>query len=314
MGDINSDSTSIKAGDTVEVRKPPEIIGTLDADGSLDDLPFMPEMLEYCGKTFRVTGMASRTCVAFMNAELTLRMAEFRNDDVFFLDGPRCTGFDHDGCDRSCRIFWKAAWLRKVDSRSASSASCSAGAEELRKRLKTRGDERTYFCQSTQLGKATGDISRTQKFIKLCEDFRSGACTGADAVMATTRPVAQKIIGKLKRPPAGARNFSHEILNLRPGELVEVRSFIEIEDTLDAQGKNRGLAFVPDMKRYCGMRFRVRRRIERMIHEHSGEMVEVKGTVLLEENTCTYDHTFGGCPRNEFNYWREVWLKRVEPA
>jgi hypothetical protein len=41
-------------GSLVEVRTPDEIIQTLDAEGALDHLPFMPEMLEFCGRRFRV--------------------------------------------------------------------------------------------------------------------------------------------------------------------------------------------------------------------------------------------------------------------
>ena len=43
-----------RAGDRVIVRSPEEILSTLDADGTLHGLPFMPEMLDWCGKPFRV--------------------------------------------------------------------------------------------------------------------------------------------------------------------------------------------------------------------------------------------------------------------
>lgn len=310
---ISDLSSAIMVGDTVEVRGPSEISETLDSDGALDGLPFMPEMLEYCGKRFKVIHKASRTCVAFMSRDLSLRMAQFAQDDVFFLEGLRCNGIDHDGCGRGCRIFWKSAWLRKVDGTGDGEPVPGEDAEQLRRRLKVKCEESCYFCQSTQLSKATGTITRAQKVLKVYDDLCSGGCTGTEAVMATAGPVVRKLAkmvkgassdGNLSKVPGGA-------LDLQPGELVEVRSFREIEETLDSQGKHRGLAFVPDMKRYCGRRYRVLRRLDRMILEHSGEMAEVKDTVLLEENTCTFDHTFGGCPRNEFNYWREIWLRRV---
>ena len=40
-------------GDLVEVKTPDEIASTLDSDGALDHLPFMPEMLEFCGRRFQ---------------------------------------------------------------------------------------------------------------------------------------------------------------------------------------------------------------------------------------------------------------------
>ena len=48
-----------RAGDRVLVRSPEEILATLDADGTLDGLPFMPEMLDWCGKPF-VSNVESR--------------------------------------------------------------------------------------------------------------------------------------------------------------------------------------------------------------------------------------------------------------
>ena len=53
----------LRAGDRVIVRSPEEILSTLDADGTLDGLPFMPEMLERCGKPFRVERRVEKTCV-----------------------------------------------------------------------------------------------------------------------------------------------------------------------------------------------------------------------------------------------------------
>ena len=42
---------NLKAHDWVIVKSPAEILATLDTDGMLDGLPFMPEMLELCGRT-----------------------------------------------------------------------------------------------------------------------------------------------------------------------------------------------------------------------------------------------------------------------
>ncbi len=38
----------------MEVRSKEEILRTLDENGRLDGMPFMPEMLEFCGKRFQV--------------------------------------------------------------------------------------------------------------------------------------------------------------------------------------------------------------------------------------------------------------------
>ncbi|HWF60820.1 MAG TPA: hypothetical protein VN666_11005 [Nitrospira sp.] len=44
----------LRAGDLVEVKSKDEILATLDEQGALDQLPFMLEMLQYCGKQLKV--------------------------------------------------------------------------------------------------------------------------------------------------------------------------------------------------------------------------------------------------------------------
>ena len=57
-------------------------------------------------------------------------------------------------------------------------------------------------------------------------------------------------------------------LDLKPGELVRVKSKSEIETTLDAKGLNRGLSFDPEeMAPYCGGTFRVRSSVTKIIDE-----------------------------------------------
>ena len=99
-------------------------------------------------------------------------------------------------------------------------------------------------------------------------------------------------------------------LGLEPGELVEVKSRGEIQATLDSQGKNRGLSFTPEMARYCGERYRVAGRVEKMIVEWTGELRPLGNTVILEAVTC--QGLFARhCSRSCYHLWREVWLKRV---
>ena len=105
----------LRADDWVEVKSPAAITQTLDEDGSLDGLPFMPEMAEMCGQRFRVMRQAEKTCFEVGHGAYTTR--EFLNNDVFLLKGLRCSGTNHDGCQRLCAIFWKRAWLKKVERR-----------------------------------------------------------------------------------------------------------------------------------------------------------------------------------------------------
>jgi hypothetical protein len=101
-----------------------------------------------------------------------------------------------------------------------------------------------------------------------------------------------------------------EILSLSAGELVEVKTEREIRETLDADGKLRGLAFLPAMREYCGRRFVVLKRVQRIYLEESCKTRKMKNTVLLKDVMC--DGLLMGCDRSCYFYWREAWLRRPE--
>ena len=122
---------------------------------------------------------------------------------------------------------------------------------------------------------------------------------------------AWKKVNKIPQPKGSLVGTPIEHLNLMAGEMVEVKSFDEILQTLDKNGRNKGLHFTSDMKQYCGRQFKVRNKLERMIREETGEMLEIKNTVTLEGVICSYPYRFAGCPRAELQFWREIWLKRV---
>lgn len=100
-------------------------------------------------------------------------------------------------------------------------------------------------------------------------------------------------------------------LNLKPGDLIEVRSAKEIFSTLDAKGKLRGLTFTPEMMKFCGRRFRIYKKLDKIILEATGELRKIRSpTVLLEDVFCD-GKAHGGCDRSCFCFWREEWLRRV---
>jgi hypothetical protein len=99
----------LRPGDLIEVRAPEEILQTLDAEGTLDQLPFMPEMLGFCGRRFHVSKRVVVTCASGMSSP-----RGFKIDDVVTLDDVRCSGDAHDGCQKACMVFWREVWLRKV--------------------------------------------------------------------------------------------------------------------------------------------------------------------------------------------------------
>jgi hypothetical protein len=104
------------------------------------------------------------------------------------------------------------------------------------------------------------------------------------------------------------RHVGYEAKGFRAGDWVKVRSRVEIAETLNRYGRQRGLKFVPEMYDYCGRRMKVMRRVEKICVEGgiSGEMRDIRNTVLLEGSYCQGGGM--GCDRCAFHFWREVWL------
>ena len=117
-------------------------------------------------------------------------------------------------------------------------------------------------------------------------------------------------MGKIRK---GARTPAART-NLRQGELVRVKSYREILETLDEHWHNRGMYFDPEMVPFCGKTFRVLTRVQQIIDERRGTLLRFKSdAIILESVTCQarYSHCRRFCPRSIFPYWREIWLERL---
>ena len=305
-------SDKMRPGDLVEVKSPREIQESLDNNGTLNGLPFMPEMLPFCSKRFRVSLRAVKTC--YYGESSGIR--RFPSEDVVLLEGVRCSGADHDGCQKACRIFWKESWLRRVEDASAPLAR-EDGNDDLRATLKTVSGPDKYFCQSSEILRSTVELSRWDRITKCFEDIRYNNC----GVFEMLRRIGVWSYWKARRVlfgPFGRGSGSttpSQTLRLEPGDLVEVKSMDSIRQTLDERAYNRGLLFTPSMKNLCGQQRKVERKIEKIIVDGTGVMRTLRNTVYLEGELCECSCVaFGGCPRGEFSYWREIWLQRSEKA
>jgi hypothetical protein len=291
-------------GDRVEIRPADEILATLDADGMLEGLPFMPEMVPFCGQEFRVWRRIEQTCVESGGGGIR------RIGNVVALNELRCDGSAHDKCDRCCVLLWKEQWLKPANQAARPPASTDT-VRKLLARLRTRIDGGRYLCQSTRLQTATTPYAKWDgRRLYRGALYRGGGVS--DLVQFALLPVLSKVRRLLERPLSGRLPRTPSVsLNLQPGDRVEVKSLDEIKTTLDAAGKNRGLAFTIQMLPFCGGRFTVKRRIARMIDEDTGLMKELKDTVLLDGVTCDGHTRVGGCPREVYHFWRETWLRPV---
>src|SRR6266540_4044658 len=106
---VRSRVLGLRAGELVEVRSEAEILATLDEKGELDSLPFMPEMRQFCGGRFRVYKRAVKLCDTISWTGM------YRMENAVHLEGVRCDGQAHGGCQAGCNTYWKEAWLRRVD-------------------------------------------------------------------------------------------------------------------------------------------------------------------------------------------------------
>jgi hypothetical protein len=144
------------AGEFVEVRSKEEILATLDENGAIDALPFMPEMLQYCGQRVRVYKRADKTCDTVNKTGLR------RMKNAVHLEGVRCDGRSHGGCQAGCLLFWKEHWLKRVESQETpiQMAQASTATEKLlyqktRARPHDNASDEVFSCQATELPKAT---------------------------------------------------------------------------------------------------------------------------------------------------------------
>src|ERR1700734_3313647 len=167
---MKAKSSKLIVGDWVEVRTKAEILRTLDSNGQLDGMPFMPEMFAFCGKQFQVYKRAHKTC------DTVFPVRGRRVADAVHLE-TRCDGSAHGGCQASCLIFWKDAWLKPiskgsperaasgVDQRSnrltggAPGSACTESAVWTRSQtVDSNPADPTYNCQATKLSDATTQL------------------------------------------------------------------------------------------------------------------------------------------------------------
>src|SRR5581483_8203851 len=200
------------------------------------------------------------------------------------------------------------------------------GLNELLPRLKIKSDENHYFCQSTQLCKATEAFPGKKKPWMLRIVFRE-IRNGDRSVPEVMKLVVLWSWQRLLRVAHGKQWLlgPHErtptvSLDLKPGDGVRVKSRAEMVATLDYRGRNRGMGICYEMTRYCGGQAEVRERVDRIINERTGKMQEIRDTVTLRNlrtktmtlrDECLCFNELGDCPRGELMYWREIWLERA---
>jgi hypothetical protein len=328
----------LRPGEWVAVRDEAEILTTLDDRGTLDAVPFMPEMLAHCGQRYRVYKRADKTCD-------TVTWTGLRSmERTVHLDMLRCDGSSHGGCQAGCLLFWKEAWLKRVPP--PSSGSCDADHVDraaleavsiatsnpprdrawleatihrpAAERPATASEsEPCYRCQATELVKATCPLpwwKPRQYYSDVCHNDVPLTDVARGLAIATYSKLHRAVTGHSFPSVAGSLTKTPTAtLDLQPGEWVVVKSKAEILATLDKSGKNRGMTFDSEMLPYCGQTVRVLRRVERIVEETTGRLIRLPGvSIILDGVVCTARYR-RSCPRSIYPFWREIWLRRAEP-
>jgi hypothetical protein len=340
---------NLLAGETVEVRSQEEILATLDATGQLDAMPFMPEMLQYCGKRFRVFKRADKTCDNIKPWNMR------RVKHAVHLTDVRCDGKAHADCDAGCLIYWHEAWLKRANAEFVYESELRASppseanptqvplvqagfctAESLLQTSRKPNDvvtgEPIYSCQATDVREFSTDLPWWNVW-QYVRDVRSGNLrrnfgdSRSEVFMETLlawnevfRSLLIELFNALQSRRRGV-TYPHiegmlvttptAELHLQPGEFVQVKSKEEILATLDRRNRNRGLLFDSEMIRYCGGTYRVLKRVNQIVDEKTGKILRMKGPCIILEGSACVSEYHRLCPRAIYHYWREGWLRRA---
>lgn len=326
QSETTAPTRGLRVGDLVEVRSAVEILATLDERGELQNLPFMPEMLEFCGQRLTVHKVAHKLCDTLTGSGI------HKMESAVHLTGSRCDGASHGGCQTACSLYWKEAWLERVEPGMAPSAT--TGRIDLplleintRKEPGPDGEPR-YSCQATEILRAAPSCLPFRDLGQYVTDVKTGNVSAFTSFLAflvalfnRLQHVSKRVLprklwfrdglpwGFVKGKVVGRTPTEH--LDLQPGEMIRIKTKEQIEATLNEDRMNRGMGFEEELARFCGNTARVQARVIKCMNEKTGELLTMKSPcIVLEDIVCAGAYN-ASCPREYVAFWREIWLERV---
>jgi hypothetical protein len=285
----------------------------------------MPEMIRHVGRRYTVTRRVDKIC------DTIAATGSRRMRATVYLDDLRCDGSGHGGCQAGCKIYWREAWLRRVDADSPAPDPGNEGVAELERvaeagtrPAREAGEDHPelWRCQATEAFNAS-EVLKTSNLAQYWRELRNGNFSLLRFIRLAVRGFVMEVadrLGLLKPLPLrgpGGESSPAEALDLQAGDRVQVRSQAEIAATLDERGLNRRLSFDREMLPYCERSFRVKDRVDRIIEDKTGRMLEIpKDCLILDGVVCSGERSAGRwfCPREIYPFWREAWLRRVEES
>ena len=326
----------LRVGDRVRVKSIEEILSTLDSDGKVEGLPFMPEMVAFAGRTLPVDAVTHRTCgtVKICETSGTTRHME----GAVHLRGVRCDGSCTRGLSGRLPDLLEAAvagggfpgehrrrpsWRRR-----RLPTTCRPRWPPPPGATGTTTDDPVYSCQgpamlratSVRLATPTRALGRRRP---LGQRGRAHTALASFAVLAFNRWQGAGANGCQRRcgfaaggswpwyVPSGERR-RYPPLDLQPGELVEVRS----------RDRDRGHPRRQRRPSWPSLRCRD----APLLREAHGSLPGSTASSTRRPAGCSGSATASSsrtsgvrarsgrvCRRKIYTYWREAWLRRVGP-
>lgn len=102
--------------------------------------------------------------------------------------------------------------------------------------------------------------------------------------------------------------------DLKPGDIVRIRSKEQILQTLDKDNRLEGCYFMDEMWQYCGSQHKVLKRVDYFFDERGAKFYRASNIVLLEDLCCSgkLANFMPRCDRNCYVFWKEDWLEKIE--
>ena len=124
------------------------------------------------------------------------------------------------------------------------------------------------------------------------------------------RPTYSGLGARIEQLLRLAEEQATELVQAARSEANEIKAAIEA--TLSSGSRNRGLWFDGEMLRFCGGTYQVASRVERLIDERSGRLIELRNPCVILDGVTASGEYLAFCPQNEAILWREIWLERAE--
>ena len=137
------------------------------------------------------------------------------------------------------------------------------------------------------------------------------------AMAGKTRKVLHlQQFGQVVPVPSNDKQVKVPPLGLQVDEPVRVKTFAQIQQTLDENGCYEGCSFMMNMHEFCGNVYTVARRIDHFFDERDRKLLKARNMVILNGVHCHSEAdssmAWAGCDRACYLFWKEAWLERVD--